>query len=47
MLSRLSLLILKLLGWTVQADIPDTDKYIIITAPHTSNWDFPLGIMAA
>lgn len=47
LLSRLSTLILNLLGWTVRADIPDTDKYIIIAAPHTSNWDFPLGIMAA
>ena len=47
MLSRLSLWILNSLGWTIQADLPDIKKYIVIAAPHTSNWDFPLGIMAA
>jgi len=35
------------LGWTIQADLPDIKKYVIIAAPHTSNWDFPLGILAA
>jgi 1-acyl-sn-glycerol-3-phosphate acyltransferase len=39
--------ILNRLGWAVQADLPDLKKYVAIAAPHTSNWDFPLGIMAA
>jgi 1-acyl-sn-glycerol-3-phosphate acyltransferase len=26
--------------------LPDLKKYIIIVAPHTSNWDFPLGVLA-
>ena len=47
MLSRLSTWLLNLLGWTVHADCPDAEKYVLITAPHTSNWDFPLGIVAA
>lgn len=47
MLSRLSRWMLSLLGWTVQADYPDVEKYVLIAAPHTSNWDFPLGIVAA
>ena len=47
MLSRLSMWILKTLGWTVHADLPDIKKYVAIAAPHTSNWDFPLGILAA
>ncbi len=47
MLSRLSMWILKTLGWTIQADLPDIKKYVAIAAPHTSNWDFPLGIIAA
>jgi len=38
---------LSLLGWTVHADYPDDEKYVLIAAPHTSNWDFPLGIVAA
>jgi 1-acyl-sn-glycerol-3-phosphate acyltransferase len=47
MLSRLSMWILNKLGWMVQANYPDVKKYVVIAAPHTSNWDFPLGILAA
>lgn len=47
MLSRLSMWILNILGWTVHADYPKVEKYVLIAAPHTSNWDFPLGIVAA
>lgn len=46
MASKLSLWLLKLLGWSVHADYPQSKKYVIIAAPHTSNWDFPLGIIA-
>jgi 1-acyl-sn-glycerol-3-phosphate acyltransferase len=46
-LSRLSLWILNTLGWTIQAELPDIKKYVVIAAPHTSNWDFPVGILAA
>ena len=45
MLSKLSLWLLKSLGWSVHADYPGTKKYVVIAAPHTSNWDFPLGIL--
>ncbi len=47
MLSRLSYWILTKLGWTLQVDMPDIKKFVAIAAPHTSNWDFPLGILAA
>ena len=47
MLSKLSGWILKKLGWTIRVDLPDIEKYVIIAAPHTSNWDFPLGILVA
>jgi len=47
MLSHISRWILNILGWTIQADLPDIKKYVVIAAPHTSNWDFPLGILAA
>jgi 1-acyl-sn-glycerol-3-phosphate acyltransferase len=46
-LSCLSKRILKMLGWTVRADLPDIGKYVVIVAPHTSNWDFLLGILTA
>jgi 1-acyl-sn-glycerol-3-phosphate acyltransferase len=38
--------IVKILGWTINKDIPKEvfDKCVIIAAPHTSNWDFPLAI---
>lgn len=33
----------KILGWKAIVTAPDYDKYIICTAPHTSNWDFLIG----
>ena len=30
--------------WTIQGQLPDVDKYVIIVAHHTSNWDFMVGI---
>lgn len=43
----LSWLVLKLCGWKVVNVAPATGSYLIIAAPHTSNWDFPLGIAIA
>lgn len=34
--------IMRALGWRVDGKLPDFPKYIIIGAPHTSNWDFML-----
>jgi 1-acyl-sn-glycerol-3-phosphate acyltransferase len=33
-------------GWRIEGDFPDQPKLLAIVAPHTSNWDFPLGIAA-
>jgi len=33
----------KLFGWKVDGVKPDLKKYVIIVAPHTSNWDFFVG----
>ncbi|MEM1412822.1 MAG: lysophospholipid acyltransferase family protein [Pseudomonadota bacterium] len=38
---------LSALGWTLGYENPLTDRYVLAVAPHTSNWDFPLGLMAA
>lgn len=38
--------ILKLAGWQVEITAPRRDKCVICVAPHTSNWDFILGILA-
>ncbi|MGA9572994.1 MAG: lysophospholipid acyltransferase family protein [Lysobacterales bacterium] len=45
MLARFSQWILEKLGWSLDVELPDIDKYVAIAAPHTSNWDFPLGIL--
>jgi 1-acyl-sn-glycerol-3-phosphate acyltransferase len=34
--------ILRLCGWTPVGAAPASPKYVVIAAPHTSNWDFPL-----
>lgn len=47
MLSRISRWLLTSLGWTIEDELPDFGKYVIIVAPHTSNWDFLLGILTA
>ena len=31
---------LNLIGWQVVGPAPDAPKYVLISAPHTSNWDF-------
>ncbi len=36
--------ILRLAGWRVVGDVP-RPKCVLIGAPHTSNWDFPLAIL--
>jgi len=32
---------LRLTGWQVEGQRPEHSRYILIAAPHTSNWDFP------
>lgn len=38
--------ILELSGWKVDITAPRREKCVICVAPHTSNWDFILGISA-
>lgn len=33
---------LKLQGWRLCGEIPAARRYVIIAAPHTSNWDLPM-----
>lgn len=38
--------ILKNLGWSITGHPPiNIKKYVVIVVPHTSNWDFPLGLL--
>ncbi|MBX9267970.1 lysophospholipid acyltransferase family protein [Chromobacterium violaceum] len=38
----LSIVMLRLCGWKLKGAFPAQDKYVMIGAPHTSNWDFPI-----
>jgi len=38
--------IFKIFGWKIIGELPDLKKFIVIVAPHTSNWDFLWGIVA-
>lgn len=40
MLAWLSTKLLKWRGWTLVGHPPQINKYVVIVAPHTSNWDF-------
>ena len=43
----ISRVILKIIRWRVVGSIPtDQRKYVLIVAPHTSNWDFVLFVLA-
>ncbi len=32
---------LKIFGWKVEGELPDSPHAVVIAAPHTSNWDMP------
>ena len=39
------MLVFKALGWKIQGAFPpDIKKYIVAVGPHTSNWDFMVGL---
>jgi len=38
--------VLRCMGWRVEGEIPDSPKLVIAVAPHTSNWDFVVGVAA-
>jgi 1-acyl-sn-glycerol-3-phosphate acyltransferase len=33
-------------GWRFEGAVPNEPKFVIIVAPHTSNWDFIVGVLA-
>jgi len=45
LLRMLAILILKIMGWTAVGKEISDPKLVLIGAPHTSNWDFPLMLM--
>jgi 1-acyl-sn-glycerol-3-phosphate acyltransferase len=46
MLSYLSALLFRWWGWKATGRYPhEVPKLVLIVAPHTSNWDFPVGVL--
>lgn len=46
MLRPFYLFCFKIFGWKIAGRLPDLKKYICAIAPHTSNWDFIVGVAA-
>lgn len=34
-----------LAGWRIEGNLPNLRKFVLVVAPHTSNWDFVMGFM--
>ena len=46
MTRTLGRVLMTLAGWRFEGAFPDLPKFVIIVAPHTSNWDFLVGMRA-
>jgi 1-acyl-sn-glycerol-3-phosphate acyltransferase len=42
----LSRWLLSLGRWRVVGELPDEPRFVLIVAPHTSNWDFIIGVLS-
>jgi 1-acyl-sn-glycerol-3-phosphate acyltransferase len=43
---RISTWIFKKWGWSLKGPLPhDVSKCLVVVYPHTSNWDFPVGVL--
>ncbi len=39
-----SIVALKIAGWRAQGPLPPVPKFVLVGAPHTSNWDLPYAL---
>lgn len=44
-LKRFSCIVLKMIGWRALDKREGEKKYLMLAAPHTSNWDFPIFLL--
>lgn len=44
-MQKLAGFLLRALGWRYHMPSPPAKKYVLIGAPHTSNWDFAVGLL--
>lgn len=42
---QFAFLVLRLIGWEAVFNPPPGSKSVVMFYPHTSNWDFPLGVL--
>jgi 1-acyl-sn-glycerol-3-phosphate acyltransferase len=47
LLYRISRMILSLTGWRTEGRLPLIPKFVLVGAPHTSNWDLPFTLLVA
>jgi 1-acyl-sn-glycerol-3-phosphate acyltransferase len=45
-MKKICKLIFFICGWRIEGKAPDIKKFLIVAAPHTSAWDFPIGKIA-
>jgi 1-acyl-sn-glycerol-3-phosphate acyltransferase len=45
MMSTISRFILRIFGWQADLAVQMVDRCVLVGAPHTTNWDFPLAIL--
>ena len=45
LLQPLASLLMRMSGWQLLGEIPTQKRYVLIAAPHTSNWDFVLMVL--
>ena len=45
MLKSFAKTVLNVTGWQLDIVLPKENKFVLIGAPHTSNWDFPLTLL--
>jgi 1-acyl-sn-glycerol-3-phosphate acyltransferase len=38
--------LMRRIGWDIEGNLPDCPRFVFVVAPHTSNWDFPIGVLA-
>lgn len=43
----ISVVYLRVFGWRVEGELPSHPCYVVIAAPHTSNWDMPITLFMA
>lgn len=44
---RVARFLLPFIGWKVEGDLPNVPRFVLVVAPHTSNWDVPIGLLCA